>query len=320
MFKRRARDLEPDKPAVKPSAETTADRPNYSLVAKVAALGVMVSVFVTLLFLDGPEPRLQAANAPSAAAPADNTETVVARRQPPQAQPPSQPAVQPPAPQEQPPASAEQLQTPAVPVPTLPPLPEGESIAISIPSSPSPVPVQQAPAPSAPAAPVRQAPAPQPPAAPAQPAERTISSSTDPLPWQTDADRPSGTANTRVASIPPQPAPAGRVDLPSGSDIGGWIRSAAREFVGGVDADGLPLYRFDLWLDMPDAVRAQVRSVAYEYLAPGAQPPTQSSSDAKNKFRVKFGAAACAEKAKVTLTMADGQQRQVTVDGCRILN
>lgn len=138
------------------------------------------------------------------------------------------------------------------------------------------------------------------------------------LPWQPDARQDAGTRS--VASLP-QPAEAGEtVALPSRSDLRGWVRSSAREFVGGVDADGMPLYRFDLWLEAPDRVRGGIQAVTYEYRAPSAKPSRQDSSEAGTGFRVKFGAAACAETATVTLVMKDGRERRVNVDGCKILN
>lgn len=136
------------------------------------------------------------------------------------------------------------------------------------------------------------------------------------LPWQSGD---TGARNeTQLAALPPEASEP--VDLPGRSEIRGWARSAAREFVGGVDADGMPLYRFDVWLDAPENIRAQIRSVTYEYRAPSAKPSAQSSSDTGSGFRVKFGAAACAEKATITVVMKDGQERSVDVNGCRILN
>lgn len=120
---------------------------------------------------------------------------------------------------------------------------------------------------------------------------------------------------------PPKPEAIEPVDtMPKPDTIKGWIRAQAREFVGGVDAEGLPLYRFDIWLDMPDDVRERAISVAYVFDAPSAQPPEQTSKDAKSGFRVKFGGAACAKTIAVTVTFADEQTRKVIVDGCEVMN
>lgn len=120
---------------------------------------------------------------------------------------------------------------------------------------------------------------------------------------------------------PPKPEePESVSTLPAPEIIEGWIRIQAREFVGGVDAEGIPLYRFDIWLEMPDDIKTQAKSVAYVFDAPSAQPPEQSSENAKNDFRVKFGGAACAKTVVVTVKFADEQTRKVTVDGCEIVN
>lgn len=155
-------------------------------------------------------------------------------------------------------------------------------------------------------------------AAPRQQQPETGNAPRAALPWQSGTPgRESGGQD--LANLPPR-TQTGPSELPGRSDIRGWARSTAREFVGGVDADGMPLYRFDVWLDAPDNMRSQIRSVSYEYRAPSAQPPSQSSSEAGSGFRVKFGAASCAEKAMITVIMNDGQQRSVDVDGCGILN
>ncbi|MGD9866897.1 MAG: hypothetical protein AB7U38_02740 [Hyphomicrobiales bacterium] len=140
---------------------------------------------------------------------------------------------------------------------------------------------------------------------------------------QPPAPAPAAPQRPNVAAVPPPaaaPAPSGPAQLPSQSDVEGWIRSQAREFVGGVDADGLPLYRFDVWLDVPTNVGARIRTVNYEYIAPSAQPPAQVGNDKGTGFRVKFAGAACAEKLIVTVVMDDGRERKVEVDGCAVLN
>ncbi len=74
------------------------------------------------------------------------------------------------------------------------------------------------------------------------------------------------------------------------------------------------------WLEPPASLSQRIRKVSYAYVAPSAKPTQQSSSDSASGFRVKFGAAACAEKATVTLSLDDGREQQVDVDGCKILN
>lgn len=108
--------------------------------------------------------------------------------------------------------------------------------------------------------------------------------------------------------------------LPGPSEVRDWVRSTALEFVGGVDSEGMPLYRFELWLDAPEAARGRIRSVSYEYPAPSAEPREQSSDDAQSGFRVRFAAATCAEEATLTLVMDDGREQTVDFNGCRVLN
>jgi hypothetical protein len=187
-----------------------------------------------------------------------------------------------------------------------------------------PVPAEQPVAESAPAEP--PVPARRPPAAPLperKPATGGAAASVAApslLPWQTASNSEAQAVTAGTTAEQPQDNEASPAQLPSRSELREWVKSTAREFVGGVDAEGMPLYRFDVWLEAPKDVRAHVRKVSYAYLAPSVQPPEQSSDDPENGFRVKFGAAACAEKATVTLTLRDGRERQVDVDGCRILN
>lgn len=267
-------------------------RPNFRLVAGAALFGAIISLLLLLFMLEGPE---------TVTRDQDGGITVVEKTPLAAVRPESEIAARKPAPAAVPqpdPAKAEQP-IPRLPAPALP--------ETSLPSQQQPVKEQGA---ARSAAPV---PLPQP-----QPEPQRVN--VPALPWQQET-KPAGNAGTARPASPPR-GETGRVraSLPSRSELKSWIRSNAREFVGGVDADGMPLYRFDLWLDAPAAMRAQVRTVSYAYLAPSAQPAEQSSSDAKNGFRVKFGAAACAEKATVTLLLVDGRERRVTVDGCRILN
>ncbi|GAB4238344.1 MAG: hypothetical protein Kow0032_24730 [Methyloligellaceae bacterium] len=246
-------------------------------------------------------PQRPAAQTPPPGAKSSETTTPVAAAQ----EPPKQPGLPEPAI----PAAGVGREGPQMREPDVPP-----------PPSPAPVkPVNPAPEPQAslPEPPPLPVPAPAPPVRKAPEAAAKAK-----LPWQTgeSAAPVPPSASQRVASVPSSPPAGERGRLPSRSQLRSWLRSEAREFVGGVDEDGLPLYRFDLWIEAPAEARQQVRKITYEYLAPSAQPPQQSSSDPKNGFRVKFGAAACAEKTVVTLVMKDGRERRVSVDGCRILN
>ncbi|MEC9367228.1 MAG: pYEATS domain-containing protein [Pseudomonadota bacterium] len=176
------------------------------------------------------------------------------------------------------------------------------------------------PAPSPPpiVAPPPQLPAPEQAPAPKAPERAAPSPLVLTRPQTTPAPTPAPEPKPKVAAIPP--APAEPIELPSRSDVEGWIRSQAREFVGGVDKDGLPLYRFDVWLEAPANVNARIQSVTYEYFAPSAQPPNQVGDDRASGFRVKFAGAACAEKLVVKVTLDDGRERKVEVDGCSVLN
>lgn len=277
-------------------------RPDFRLVAGAAFFGAIASLLLLLFMLEGPETARQDQDGGITVM----EKTSVARSEPDiSAIKPAPIAVQQPNP-----ANAEQ--------PMLQPVREPDTVSpamvdamtqpdVPLPSQRKPVGEQKA-DPSA--APV---PLPQP-----QPKPRRATAPA--LPWQQETKLAGNSSAARLASLPPVEAGGVRASLPSRSELKSWVKSNAREFVGGVDADGMPLYRFDLWLEAPEDMRSQVRTVSYAYLAPSAQPAEQSSSDAKNGFRVKFGAASCAEKATVTLLLVDGRERNVTVDGCRILN
>jgi len=127
-------------------------------------------------------------------------------------------------------------------------------------------------------------------------------------------------AERKVARLPAETAPGGRVVLPSKSDIGGWLKSQAWEFLGGVDAQGNILYRFEVWLDAPPGVLGAIKRVSYDYAAPSATPKTRESDSAQGGFRVRFGGLACAQKVTVEVTMVDGRSRRAVVDGCQALN
>lgn len=134
--------------------------------------------------------------------------------------------------------------------------------------------------------------------------------------------KPQTKPKTDVARLTPEPAPApgGRVDLPSKSDIREWLKSQAWEFLGGVDEAGNILYRFEVWLDAPPDTLRAVKSVSYVYDAPSATPPSRDSDTSDGGFRVRFGGMSCAQKVTVKLTMSDGRSRRAVVDGCRALN
>lgn len=123
----------------------------------------------------------------------------------------------------------------------------------------------------------------------------------------------------RMARVPPDAAPDGALSLPPPAALKRWLRSQAREFVGGVDEQGNILYRFEIQLEAPDDLRPKVIEVAYDYNAPSVRPRSQSSKTAKDSFRVSFGALSCAGTVSVKVTFEDGRTQQVEADGCRIL-
>ena len=135
------------------------------------------------------------------------------------------------------------------------------------------------------------------------------------LPWEQKRE---------VARLPetsaPEAIPGGRSGLPSRSDIREWVHSQAWEFLGGVDAQGNILYRFELWLEAPKDMLNGIKSVSYEYDAPSATPRTRISDEPKNGFRARFGSLACAKEVTVIITMNDGSARRAVVDGCKALN
>lgn len=287
-------------------------RPNFRLVAGAAFIGAVASLLVLLFLLEGPEVARRGGN-PGGVTVIEKAQTALPKADVPETKP--APVLV------QEPDTAEAQQ----PGPQLPPVPQMQQLAHVPETIPSvmaetapqpaiPLPSQKRPV-SEPKPDLATAPMPLP-----RPQPRPQSANAPVLPWQQESNAAVNTNDTRLANLPPTTAGRVRTSLPSRSELRSWVKSNAREFVGGVDADGMPLYRFDLWLDAPEDLRSQMRTVSYAYLAPSAQPPEQSSSDAKSGFRVKFGAASCAEKATVTLTLVDGRERTVTVDGCRILN
>ena len=56
-----------------------------------------------------------------------------------------------------------------------------------------------------------------------------------------------------------QPEAHARVQAPESDEMGRWIRAEAREFVGGMDDDGNMLYRFDVWLVVPEEGKGTYR-------------------------------------------------------------
>ncbi len=127
-------------------------------------------------------------------------------------------------------------------------------------------------------------------------------------------------AEREIVSLTPAPAPVGRSSLPSKSEIRGWVRSQAWEFLGGVDPQGNILYRFEVWLEAPADVLGAIRQVSYNYDAPSATPASREIGISEGGFRARFGSMSCAQKLTVEVTMADGRSRRTVVDGCQVLN
>lgn len=111
------------------------------------------------------------------------------------------------------------------------------------------------------------------------------------------------------------------VKLGAPSDIGfrDMVKARAEEFTGGVDAAGMPLYKFNLWLNAPTDRAASVAKVAYRFEALSATHSALASADRTQDFRVEFGAASCPKKVDVELTFLDGRTEAHQVDGCAIL-
>lgn len=127
-------------------------------------------------------------------------------------------------------------------------------------------------------------------------------------------------ASLPPAQVPPDAEEGVPAGLPSKADIRNWLRSQAWEFLGGVDPQGNILYRFEVWLDAPPEVLKSIKSVAYEYDAPSATPKSRQVDQPKGGFRARFGSLACSKNVTITVTMADGNTRRTTADGCRALN
>ena len=117
-----------------------------------------------------------------------------------------------------------------------------------------------------------------------------------------------------------QPEAHARVQAPESDEMCRWIRAEAREFVGGMDDDGNMLYRFDVWLVVPEEAKGRIASVDYAFDAPSAKPPKRSSQDGKTGYRVSFGGLTCATSIEVKVTFSDGDARTAKVNGCQVLN
>ena len=211
------------------------------------------------------------------------------------------------------PAPPVQQTVPAPPAASAP-VPEPALITPATPApAPAPAPDVVAPAGPAPPNPVRK---PGSAGSPESAASAGQGEESQQLPWRIPGE---------TAALPPDRPPApepseGGSALPSASAIDGWVKSQAWEFLGGVDAQGNILYRFEVWLEAPDSELKNVKSVAYEYDAPSATPKSRETDRAEGGFRVRFGSLACAKEITVTLTMADGRKQRAKVDGCRVLN
>lgn len=203
---------------------------------------------------------------------------------------------------------------PPVPVNVPVPGPQTQDAAPAPPSvpAPSPEPVIVTPDTPAPPNPLRK---PQEGTDPASPAPAAQQEPERQLPW-----RIPGETAALPPEPPPAPAPSNAGALPSASAINGWVRSQAWEFLGGVDAQGNILYRFEVWLDAPGGALKNVKSVAYEYDAPSATPKVRETDRADGGFRARFGSLACAKEITITLTMTDGRRQRTKVDGCQVLN
>lgn len=139
--------------------------------------------------------------------------------------------------------------------------------------------------------------------------------------WQMDleaAEEPP--EDSQQASTSEESSASGAGNLPSETELGGWIESQAKEFLGGVDEEGNILYRFDVWVSAPPALHNKIKSVAYSYDAPSATPESQESVEPRTQFKVSFGALSCAKEVAVTITLEDGSTRKAVVNGCQILN
>lgn len=111
----------------------------------------------------------------------------------------------------------------------------------------------------------------------------------------------------------------GQVQAPSDIGFKDMVKARAEEFSGGVDAAGMPLYKFNLWLNAPTDRAASVAKVAYRFEAQSATHTVLASTDRTQEFRVEFGAASCPKKVDVELTFTDGRTEAHQVDGCAIL-
>lgn len=194
------------------------------------------------------------------------------------------------------------------------------------PPAPAIVAAPQAPAPEVPApeVPVTEVPAPNLPAR-----KPVIARAPQPAPgpeWTVPREQLPKDEKTsqQTARLPSRPAPesdsAGGGGGFSKSEIRQMVKSQAWEFLGGVDAKGNILYRFEVWLDAPQNVLSRIDSVTYDYDAPSATPKSRQANQVIGGFRARFGALACSKDITVTVKMSDGSTRSARADGCQALN
>jgi hypothetical protein len=136
----------------------------------------------------------------------------------------------------------------------------------------------------------------------------------EPVPFESSGTRAPSEQRSAAPATPPAPALA---RLPAESEVAAWVKAKATEIKGADRAR--PLYHFEFWLEPPEAVRANLATVTYEFNTPAVMPQSQMSREVKTGFRVSAGGLVCADKVTVTLRFKDGRSQRVEVDGCKLV-
>ena len=136
-----------------------------------------------------------------------------------------------------------------------------------------------------------------------------------PVPFDDVAPAPSQAKESAPQTPPPQPA---LTALPPETAMAGWVKAKATE-IKGMERTR-PLFHFEFWLEPPDAMKANLAAVTYEFNTPAVMPQMQMSQDLASGFRISAGGLACADKVTVTLRFRDGRSQRVEVDGCKLVS
>lgn len=141
------------------------------------------------------------------------------------------------------------------------------------------------------------------------------------LPWKEVEPvvfTPMGPGQQHKPGTAPSGSPAPSLSKVSSADIGKWTKGKATKIMGAERTK--PLYHFVVWVEPPEAMRAHVAGVSYDFSSPAVQPQSQASSDPGSGFKINAAGLACADEITVTLRFDDGRVETTQIDGCELFN